>query len=93
MHICISKLTIVGSDNGLSPGGGSDNGLSPDRRQAIIWISVGVLLIGPSGTNFSEIVIEIHTFLLRKMHLKMLSANGGRFVSAYMLKKKQHQKV
>ena len=27
MHICISKLTIIGSDNGLSP----------RRRQAIIW--------------------------------------------------------
>ena len=26
-HICVSKLTIIGSDNGLSP----------DRRQAIIW--------------------------------------------------------
>ena len=27
MHICVSKLTIIGSDNGLSPG----------RHQAIIW--------------------------------------------------------
>ena len=26
-HICVSKLTIIGLDNGLSP----------DRRQAIIW--------------------------------------------------------
>ena len=25
---------------------GSDNGLSPDRRQAIIWTSVGLFLIG-----------------------------------------------
>ena len=41
MHICISKLTIIGSDNDLSPG----------RHQAIIWINIGILLIGPLGTN------------------------------------------
>ena len=41
-HICVSKLTIIGSDNGLSPG----------RRQAIIWTNAGILLIGPLGTNF-----------------------------------------
>ena len=35
-HICVSKLTIIGSDNGLSPG----------RRQAIIWTIAGILLIG-----------------------------------------------
>ena len=43
-HICVSKLTITGSDNGLSPG----------RRQAIIWTNVGILSIGHLGTNFSE---------------------------------------
>ena len=48
-HICVGKLTIIGSDNGLSPG----------RRQAIIWTSAGILLIGPKGTNFSKILIEI----------------------------------
>ena len=47
-HICVSKLTIIGSDNGLSPG----------QRQAIIWSNAGILLIGPLGTNFSEIYIE-----------------------------------
>ena len=51
-HICIGKLINIGSDNGLSPG----------RRQAIIWTNVGILLIRPLGTNFSEIVIEIQTF-------------------------------
>ena len=60
-HICFSKLTIIGSDNGLSPG----------RRQAIIWTNAGVLLIGPIGTNLSEILITIHTFSFKKMHLKM----------------------
>ena len=48
-HICISKLSVVGLDNGLSP----------DQRQAIIWTNVGILLIGPLATNFSEILIEI----------------------------------
>ena len=36
-HICVSKLTIIGSDNGLAPG----------WHQAIIWTSAGILLIGP----------------------------------------------
>ena len=50
-YICVGKLTIIGSDNGLSPG----------RRQAIIWTIAGILLIGPLGTNFSEIWIGIQT--------------------------------
>ena len=51
----------------------SDNGLSPGRRQAIIWPNAGILLIGPLGTYFSEILIEIHTFSFKKMYLKMSS--------------------
>ena len=61
MHICVSKLTIIGSDNGLSLG----------WRPAIIWTSARILSIGPLGTNFSEILIELHTFSFKKMHLKM----------------------
>ena len=60
-HICVSKLTIIGSDNGLSPG----------RRQAIIWITDGILFIGPLGTKFSEIVFEIVKIWFMKIHLKM----------------------
>ena len=63
-HICVSKLTLIGSDKGLSPG----------RRQAIIWTNAGILFIEPLGTNFSEILSEIQTFLFRKMHLNMSSA-------------------
>ena len=63
-HICVSKLTIIASDNGLSPG----------RRQAIIWTSAGILSIGPLGTNFSEILIAIITFSFKKMRLKLSSA-------------------
>ena len=63
-HICVSKRTIIGSDNGLPPG----------RRQAIIWTNAGILLIGPLGTYFSEILIGVQTFSFKKMHLKMSSA-------------------
>ena len=38
---------------------GSDNGLLPARRQAILWTSTGLLLIGPWATNVSEIWIKI----------------------------------
>ena len=58
-HICVGKLTIIGSDNGLPPG----------WRQAIIWTNAGILLIAP-WTNFSEILIKIQTFSLRKMRFE-----------------------
>ena len=51
-HICVSKLIIIGSDNGLSPG----------RRQAITWTNVGILLIGPLGTKVREILSGIISF-------------------------------
>ena len=41
----VSKLTIIGSDNGLSP----------DRHQAIMHTNAGILLIGPLRTNISEV--------------------------------------
>ena len=68
-HICVDKLTIIGSDNGLSPG----------RRQAIIRTNAGILLIGSLVTNFSEISIGIQTFSFKKMHLKMPSAKWRPF--------------
>ena len=70
-HICVSELTIIGSDNGLSPG----------RRQAIIWTNAEILLIRTSGTNFSEILIEIDVFSFKKMHLKMSSGKWRPFLS------------
>ena len=59
-NICVSmvsKLPIIGSDIGLSPG----------RRQASIWINDGILLIGLLGANFIEICIQIHTFSFTKI--------------------------
>ena len=63
-HLCVSKLTSIASDNGLSPG----------RHQAITWNNARILLIGPLETYFSEILIEIQTFSLKKICLKILSA-------------------
>ena len=57
------------------------NGLSPVRHQAIIKTNVGILLIGPLGTNFSDILIEIHAFSFKKMHLKRSSAKCRPFFS------------
>ena len=60
-HISVNKTTNIGSDYGLSP----------DRCQAIIWTNAGILLIGHLGKNFRGILIVIHTFSNKKMHLKM----------------------
>ena len=68
-HICVGYLTIIGSDNVLSPG----------RRQAIIWTNAGILLIGTLGTNVSEILAEIITFSFKKMYLKVSSAKRRPF--------------
>ena len=54
-HICVGNLSIIGSDNDLSPG----------RRQAITWTNAGLFLIGPLGTNFnwnSDIFIQENAF-------------------------------
>ena len=63
-YICVSELTIIGSDTGLAP----------SRRQTIIWAIIGILLIGPLGTNIREILIGIQIFSFKKIHLKMSSA-------------------
>ena len=68
-HICVGNLAIIGSDNGLSPG----------RCQSTIWTNAGILLIGPLGTNISEIRIGIRTFWVKKIHLKMSSAKWRLF--------------
>ena len=67
-HISVTDLTIIGSDNGLSPG----------PRQAIITTNAGILLIIPLRTNFSEILIEILIFSF-KMRLKVSSAKRRPF--------------
>ena len=39
MDMCVGNLTVIGSDNGLSP----------DRHQVIVWTNIGILLIDPKG--------------------------------------------
>ena len=68
-HICLVKLTIIGSDNGLWHG----------RRQVIIWTNAEILLIGHLQTNFIEILIGIEAFPFKKMHLKMSSTKWRPF--------------
>ena len=67
-HICVNKLTIIGSDNGLSP----------DRHQAIIWTNTGILLLWPLGTNFREILIEVLTVSFKKVRLEGSSLKWSR---------------
>ena len=68
-HTHVGKLIIIGSDNGLSPG----------WRQAIFWTNAKLFLIRTLGTKFSEILNEIHTFSLKKMHFKMSSGKRRPF--------------
>ena len=68
-HIWGGNLTIIVSDNGLSP----------DQRQAIIWTNSRNLLIGLFEWNFSEISIRIDTFSSKQIQLKMSSAKWRPF--------------
>ena len=73
-HKCVSELTNIGSDNGLSPG----------RRPAIIWTNVGILLIWPLGTNSVKYESKFIHFHIRKSTWKCRLENDGYFVSASM---------
>ena len=64
----------------------SDNGLSPGRHQAIIWTNAGILLIGPLGTNFSEMLSEIQTFPLRKKNFNLNSVHFASGLGLNVLK-------
>ena len=69
------KLTMIGSDNDLSP----------DRRPDIISTNAGILLIGTLGTNFNKSLIKIHIFSFSKKSVsKCRPENCGHLVSASM---------
>ena len=57
----------------------SDKGLSPARCQAIIYTNAEVLSIGPIGTNFNEILIEIQSLSFKKRYLNMSSGKWRPF--------------
>ena len=80
-HICVGNLTIIGPDNGLSPG----------WRQAIIWTNAGILLIGPLGTNLhrnSYIFIQENVFqiVVWKMAAILSWPQCVKFLSWYLSK-------
>ena len=68
-QICVIEITIISSNNGLSP----------CRRQAILCTNAGILLIGTLETKFSEILSKIHIFSCMKSRLKMSSAKWRPF--------------
>ena len=75
-HICVSRLPIINSDNGLSPG----------RRHAIFWTNAGILLIEPLGTisvNYQSKFIPFHS---RKYIWKCRLGNVSHVVSSVKLK-------
>ena len=51
MHMCVSKISIIASDKGLSA--------SQFWLFIIILTNAVILLIGSLGINFSEILIEM----------------------------------
>ena len=69
LYICTSKLIIIDSDNGLSPG----------QCQAIIWTNKGILFNGPLETHLSEILSKIPTFFFKKINWKILSVKWRPF--------------
>ena len=68
-HICVSKLTIIGSDNGLLAA----------WYQTIILTNAVILLIASQEKIFREISTEDHTFSFTHMHLIMSSARQWPF--------------
>ena len=56
-HIFVSKLSIVISYNGKSPG----------WHQAIIWTNHGISFTGLLGTNFNEILSATYKFSFKKI--------------------------
>ena len=67
-HICISKWTIIGSDNGFVTWSASSHYLNQ------CWNIINFTL-----KNRFQWLIKIHIFSFKKMHLKMLSAEWHLF--------------
>ena len=76
-HICVGNLTIIASDNDLSPG----------RRQAIIWTNAGILLIEPLGTISMQLPSKFIHFHSRKCIWKCRQEYGGHNVSTSMCRR------
>ena len=68
-HICIGRLSITGSDNGLSTG----------RRQAIILTNAGILLIEPLGNKFQWNFNRNSNISIKDIQLKLSSGKWRPF--------------
>ena len=75
-HMWVSKLTIIGSDNGLAPG----------QRQAIFWANAGILLIRTLATSAKSWAKFIH-FRSSKHIWSVIWEMAAIFVSASMSSK------
>ena len=72
--------------NSLRPSDAYGSLNEPPLFQTMVWhlagakpLSESICLIRPLGTNFSEILIEIHMFLFKKMHLNISSGKWRPF--------------
>ena len=65
--MCISKLSIIGSDHSLLPG----------RRHAMIWTKAGIMLIGPLGKNSVKPWSKFIHFHSQKWIWKCCLRKGG----------------
>ena len=81
-HICVNKLTIIGSNNGLSPG----------QCHAIIRTSAGILFMGLLWTNFNE-MFSVYIFSFKKMYLKLSSWNRRPYCLGLNVLKKSKQYI
>ena len=64
------------------------------RRPGIIWSNAGISLIGPLGTNLSEILIKLYIMSFTKMQMKKSSVKWQPFCfSLNMLTTTKHNKV
>ena len=73
-HICISKLTIIGSDNGLLPG----------RHQAIIWTNTGILLSGKENA-FENVIYEMEASSSRPQCVHLFGCEARIFCTKYSM--------
>ena len=73
-RICDSKMIIIGSYNGMSPG----------RRRTTVLTNAGILSTGPMGINFNTIRIEVNIFHSRNCIWKRHLQNEVYFVSVSM---------
>ena len=70
----VSKLTTIGSDDGLSP----------SRRQAITGISAGILSIRTLGTHFSAFSFKEMHLKIPSAKLRQLCLELNMFTAIYL---------